>query len=54
MAGPLMATVSHLPREDWRVGIPFFVCAALQGIAAWIAFVYFSRYRSSPAPTAGA
>ncbi|MEY4427538.1 MAG: hypothetical protein RLZZ182_227 [Pseudomonadota bacterium] len=54
MAGPLMATVSHLPRADWRVGIPFFVCAALQGIAAWIAFVYFSRYRSSPAPQAGA
>ncbi len=44
MSGPLLAMVSHLPTADWRFGTPFYICAALQGIAALIALVYFSRY----------
>ncbi len=44
LAGPLMATVSHLPTADWRVGTPFFVCAAVQAVATVIALRSFSRY----------
>lgn len=44
MSGPLLATVSHLPTSDWRFGTPFYICGALQGAAALIAIVYFSRY----------
>ncbi len=30
---PLLAMVSHLPRGDWRIGAPFYFCAALQAAA---------------------
>jgi len=39
---PLLAGVSHLPPEDWRVGITFFVSALLQGIAFWLARRHFA------------
>jgi DHA1 family tetracycline resistance protein-like MFS transporter len=39
---PLLAGVSHLPPEDWRVGITFFVSALLQGVAFWLARRHFS------------
>ncbi len=42
-AAPLMATVSHLPRSDWRVGAPMFFCAALQATALLLAAVHFQR-----------
>ena len=42
---PLLAVVSHLPRTDWRVGAPLFVCAALQGLALLLAWWHF-RSRS--------
>jgi DHA1 family tetracycline resistance protein-like MFS transporter len=44
LAGPLMALVSHLPRSDWRVGTPFYVCAVVQFVATVVALLYFSRY----------
>jgi DHA1 family tetracycline resistance protein-like MFS transporter len=50
MSGPLLALVSHLPTNDWRFGTPFYVCAVLQGLAALIALVYFSRYGHLAAP----
>jgi len=34
----LLGTVSHLPPHDWRVGITFFLCSALQGAALLIAW----------------
>ncbi|HEY9240069.1 MAG TPA: MFS transporter, partial [Burkholderiaceae bacterium] len=37
IAAPLLATVSHLPHGDWRIGAPFYFCAALQAVAALIA-----------------
>jgi DHA1 family tetracycline resistance protein-like MFS transporter len=52
LAGPLLASVSDLPRGDWRVGVPFYFCAAVQGIAALIAIRHFSRHRYSPQSTA--
>ena len=43
LAAPLMGTVAHLPRSDWRVGAPMFFCAALQAIALVLAVVHFRR-----------
>ncbi len=43
IAAPLMATVSHLPKTDWRVGAPMFFCAALQASALMLAAVHFRR-----------
>jgi DHA1 family tetracycline resistance protein-like MFS transporter len=43
---PLLAAVSHLPSEDWRVGVTFFVSALLQAIAFWLARRHFA---SAPA-----
>ncbi len=51
MAGPLMATVSHLNPADWRAGFPMFFCAALQGLALVLALLHFRGARRSP-PTA--
>jgi len=42
-AAPLMATVSHLPTSDWRVGAPMFFCAAVQALALVLAVVHFRR-----------
>ena len=30
IGAPLLRLVSHLPRGDWRIGAPFYFCAALQ------------------------
>jgi MFS transporter, DHA1 family, tetracycline resistance protein len=46
---PLLAAVSHLPAEDWRVGVTFFVSALLQAVAFWLARRHFS---SAPAARA--
>ena len=53
-AAPLMATISHLPRNDWRVGAPMFFCAALQALALVLATVHFRRMAgrsSAPIPS---
>ncbi|RZL00267.1 MAG: MFS transporter [Rubrivivax sp.] len=42
---PLLAAVSHYPHGDWRVGAPFYLCAAIQGIAAIVGLRYFSRHQ---------
>jgi len=39
---PLLAQVSHLPPTDWRVGVTFFVSAALQAVALWLAWRHFA------------
>ncbi len=48
MAGPLMATVSHLNPADWRAGFPMFFCAALQALALVLALLHFRGARRSP------
>ena len=51
LAAPLMATVSHLPASDWRVGGPMFFCAALQAAALVLAAVHFRRAARRKAPS---
>ena len=43
LGSPLLAAVSHYPQGDWRIGAPFYLCAAIQAIAAIIGLRYFSR-----------
>ena len=50
LAAPLMATVSHLPRSDWRIGAPMFFCAALQALALVLAVLHFRRQARRNAP----
>jgi DHA1 family tetracycline resistance protein-like MFS transporter len=50
-AAPLLASVSHLPPQDWRLGLPMFFCAALQGAALLLAVLHFRR-RPTEAPAA--
>ncbi|WP_329956573.1 TCR/Tet family MFS transporter [Collimonas humicola] len=45
IAAPLLGAVSHLPKGDWRIGTPFYFCAALQLIALVLAFLHFRRQR---------
>ena len=45
IGSPLMAAVSHLPRTDWRVGMPFFFCSALQLLSMLVASRHFNRQR---------
>jgi DHA1 family tetracycline resistance protein-like MFS transporter len=42
---PLLAQVSQLPASDWRVGVTFFVSAALQCIALFLARRHFAFQR---------
>lgn len=51
----LLGFVSHLPPGDWRIGAPFYFCAALQAIATLLAWRHFRRpgFRSTASATAG-
>jgi DHA1 family tetracycline resistance protein-like MFS transporter len=40
----LLGKVSHLPPLDWRIGITFFMCAAMQAVAIVIAWRYFKSH----------
>jgi DHA1 family tetracycline resistance protein-like MFS transporter len=55
LAAPLLATVSHLPKGDWRIGAPMFFCAALQALALLLAVTHFRRQRrlavAAPTPS---
>jgi DHA1 family tetracycline resistance protein-like MFS transporter len=42
---PLLASVSHLPASDWRVGTTFYLSAVLQAIALVIARRHFAVRR---------
>ncbi|HEY4956340.1 MAG TPA: MFS transporter [Caldimonas sp.] len=42
---PLLGMVSHLPRGDWRIGAPFYFCAAVQLAALLLAWQHFSAAR---------
>ena len=45
LATPLLAAGAGYPQGDWRIGIPFYLCAAIQAVATVIGFRYFSRSR---------
>jgi DHA1 family tetracycline resistance protein-like MFS transporter len=44
IGGELLRVTSHLPPLDWRVGGPFFVCAAMQATALFVAHRYFRNH----------
>jgi MFS transporter, DHA1 family, tetracycline resistance protein len=41
----LLGFVSHLPKGDWRIGAPYYFCAALQAAAMLIALRHFTHAR---------
>ncbi len=45
IGAPLLAVVSHLPPGDWRIGAPFYFCAALQFVALVLAWMHFRGAR---------
>ncbi len=48
----MLGFVSHLPQGDWRIGTPYYVCAALQALAMGLALRHFKRQRAlSPLPS---
>ena len=44
LGAPLLAAVSHFPQGDWRIGAPFFFCAALQLGSLVLAVLYLRRH----------
>jgi MFS transporter, DHA1 family, tetracycline resistance protein len=46
----LLGVVSHLPRDDWRIGAPFFFCALLMACSLAIALWHFSRQSAELKP----
>lgn len=44
IATPLLATVSHLPQGDWRIGAPFYFCALLQVVSLGLAVRYLKAH----------
>jgi DHA1 family tetracycline resistance protein-like MFS transporter len=48
--GPgLLMLVADLPKGDWRIGVPFLFCAALQFVALYFA-LRFTRSHTHPTP----
>lgn len=45
LGAPLLQMVSHLPQGDWRIGAPFYFCAALQAASLALAVAHFRRER---------
>lgn len=37
----LMALVAELPKTDWRLGAPFYFCAALQVVSLYFSWRHF-------------
>jgi DHA1 family tetracycline resistance protein-like MFS transporter len=54
LGAPLLGVVSHLPRGDWRIGAPFYFCAALQLAALVLAWLHFNKARPARIDTAEA
>ncbi len=53
--GPLvLKSVADAPRGDWRLGAPYYVCAALQACAMVMTVLHFRRLRASAAASAPA
>jgi DHA1 family tetracycline resistance protein-like MFS transporter len=46
LGAPLLALVSHLPQGDWRIGMPFYFCAALQAASLSLAVIHFRAERA--------
>jgi DHA1 family tetracycline resistance protein-like MFS transporter len=48
IGAPLLGVVSHLPQGDWRIGMPYYFCAALQALSTVLAIRHFTRHRQPP------
>jgi DHA1 family tetracycline resistance protein-like MFS transporter len=46
----ILASVSHLPANDWRIGSHFLLCAALQAAAIVVAWHYFRKHHVPAGP----
>lgn len=44
LGAALLGLVSDLPRGDWRIGAPFFLCSACQVLATVLALRHFRRH----------
>jgi DHA1 family tetracycline resistance protein-like MFS transporter len=44
----LLGAASHLAPQDWRVGGPFYLCAAMQALAILVARSYFRTHPHAP------
>ena len=44
----LLGLVSHLPRGDWRIGLPFFLCSLLQLGSISLAVWHFRHHAAEP------
>jgi DHA1 family tetracycline resistance protein-like MFS transporter len=51
---PLLAEVSHLPAQDWRVGLTYLLSSSLNVIALALAVLHFARHRPVRPSTVGA
>ena len=49
LGAPLLGMVSHLPRGDWRIGAPFYFCAALQAASLYVAVRHFRHHQKTQA-----
>ncbi|MET0264070.1 MAG: MFS transporter [Duganella sp.] len=47
----ILAQVSRLPADDWRIGATFFLCAAMQAGAIVVARRYFRHHPTQVTPT---
>jgi MFS transporter, DHA1 family, tetracycline resistance protein len=45
IGAPLLGLVSHLPMGDWRIGAPFYFCAALQIASICLAVYHFKKHQ---------
>ncbi|OON63337.1 MFS transporter [Massilia sp. KIM] len=43
----ILGAASHLPANDWRIGSTFFLCAAMQVVAIFVARRYFRAHRAA-------
>ncbi|MBQ0930949.1 MFS transporter [Ideonella sp. 4Y16] len=51
LGASLLGFASHLPRGDWRIGAPFYLCSALQAVATVLALRHFRRHPAPLAPS---
>jgi len=45
LGAAILTMVSHFPKGDWRIGAPFYFCAALQAAALLLAVSHFRGER---------
>jgi DHA1 family tetracycline resistance protein-like MFS transporter len=48
LGSAILGEVSHLASNDWRVGSTFYLCAAMQSMAIFVAQRYFGQHKAEP------